>query len=184
MTWTRSALSSVEKPILTPEQVAGHQVMWAEDNLKDYPYLLINPITPHMSHALWQLLGHVETTLETLPFPVADPDALVRDSISLAVQVNGARVLTIEGLENADGSLHPMQQAFGRHHALQCGFCTPGMVMRGVAMAAEGVPAEAQAVSQALCGNLCRCTGYRGIVNAVCEGLQHMRARSTGGAAA
>ena len=93
----------------------------------------------------------------------------------LALQVNGARVLTIEGLENADGSLHPMQQAFGRHHALQCGFCTPGMVMRGVAMAAEGVPAEAQAVSQALCGNLCRCTGYRGIVNAVCEGLERMR---------
>ena len=92
-----------------------------------------------------------------------------------ALQVNGARVLTIEGLENADGSLHPMQQAFGRHHALQCGFCTPGMVMRGVAMAAEGVPSEPQAVSQALCGNLCRCTGYRGIVNAVCEGLERMR---------
>jgi carbon-monoxide dehydrogenase small subunit len=98
----------------------------------------------------------------------------------LALQVNGASVLTIEGLENADGSLHPMQQAFGRHHALQCGFCTPGMVMRGVAMAAEGVPAEAQAVSQALCGNLCRCTGYHGIVNAVCEGLQHMRAPGPG----
>ena len=101
----------------------------------------------------------------------------------LALQVNGASVLTIEGLAAADGSLHPMQQAFGRHHALQCGFCTPGMVMRGVAMAAEGVPAEAQAVSQALCGNLCRCTGYRGIVNAVCEGLQHMRAAAPGGAA-
>ena len=102
----------------------------------------------------------------------------------LALQVNGASVLTIEGLEAADGSLHPMQQAFGRHHALQCGFCTPGMVMRGVAMAAEGVPAEPQAISQALCGNLCRCTGYRGIVNAVCEGLQHMRAPGPGGAAA
>ena len=93
----------------------------------------------------------------------------------LALQVHGASVLTIEGLAAADGSLHPMQQAFGRHHALQCGFCTPGMVMRGVAMAAEGVPSEAQAVSQALCGNLCRCTGYRGIVNAVCEGLERMR---------
>ena len=101
----------------------------------------------------------------------------------LALQVNGASVVTIEGLVAADGSLHPMQQAFGRHHALQCGFCTPGMVMRGVAMAAEGVPAEAQAVSKALCGNLCRCTGYRGIVNAVCEGLQNMRASGPGGAA-
>ena len=101
----------------------------------------------------------------------------------LALQVNGASVLTIEGLENADGSLHPMQQAFGRHHALQCGFCTPGMVMRGVAMATEDVPSEPQAVSQALCGNLCRCTGDRGIVNAVCEGLQNMRASGPGGAA-
>ena len=100
----------------------------------------------------------------------------------LALQVNGARVLTIEGLENADGSLHPMQQVFGRHHALQCGFCTPGMVMRGVAMAAEGVPSEPQAVSQALCGNLCRCTGYRGIVNAVCEGLERMRLAKPEGA--
>ncbi len=100
----------------------------------------------------------------------------------LALQVNGASVLTIEGLENADGSLHPMQQAFGRHHALQCGFCTPGMVMRGVAMAAEGVPSEPQAVSQALCGNLCRCTGYRGIVNAVCEGLERMRLAKPEGA--
>ena len=100
----------------------------------------------------------------------------------LALQVNGARVLTIEGLENADGSLHPMQQAFGRHHALQCGFCTPGMVMRGVAMAAEGVPSEPQAVSQALCGNLCRCTGYRGIVNAVFEGLERMRLAKPEGA--
>ena len=100
----------------------------------------------------------------------------------LALQVNGARVLTIEGLENADGSLHPMQQAFGRHHALQCGFCTPGMVMRGVAMEAEGVPSEPQAVSQALCGNLCRCTGYRSIVNAVCEGLERIRLAKQKGA--
>ena len=102
----------------------------------------------------------------------------------LAVQLDGASVVSIEGLEAADGSLHPMQQAFGRHHALQCGFCTPGMVMRGVAMAAEGVPAQALAVSCALSGNLCRCTGYRGIVNAVCEGLQQMRARSPGGVTA
>lgn len=98
----------------------------------------------------------------------------------LALQVNGAKVVTIEGLEAADGSLHHMQQAFGRHHALQCGFCTPGMVMRGVAMAAEGVPAQANAISKALCGNLCRCTGYRGIINAICEGLQKMRAPNPG----
>jgi carbon-monoxide dehydrogenase small subunit len=94
----------------------------------------------------------------------------------LAVQVNGAEVLTIEGLQPGDGPLHPMQQAFGKHHGLQCGYCTPGMVMRGVAMAGEGVPAEPEAVRCALSGNLCRCTGYRGIVDAVCEGMQKMRA--------
>ncbi|MES2189811.1 MAG: (2Fe-2S)-binding protein [Pseudomonadota bacterium] len=93
----------------------------------------------------------------------------------LALQVNGAGVTTIEGLTVGDGALHPMQQAFGKHHGLQCGYCTPGMVMRGVAMAAEGVPAEPKAVRCALSGNLCRCTGYFGIVTAVCEGLQKMR---------
>ncbi|APW36192.1 carbon monoxide dehydrogenase [Rhodoferax koreense] len=93
----------------------------------------------------------------------------------LVAQVDGGAVTTIEGLAATDGGLHPMQQAFGRHHALQCGYCTPGMVMRGVAMAAEGVPAEPEAVRCALSGNLCRCTGYRGIVDAVCEGLRHMR---------
>jgi carbon-monoxide dehydrogenase small subunit len=93
----------------------------------------------------------------------------------LVAQVNGAKVVSIEGLAPVGGGLHPMQQAFGKHHGLQCGYCTPGMVMRGVAMAAEDVPAEPAAVRCALSGNLCRCTGYRGIVDAVCEGLQQMR---------
>jgi aerobic carbon-monoxide dehydrogenase small subunit len=96
----------------------------------------------------------------------------------LVAQVNGAQILTIEGLQPGDGPLHPMQQAFGKHHGLQCGYCTPGMVMRGVAMAAEDIPAEPEAVRCALSGNLCRCTGYRGIVDAVCEGLQQMRAQT------
>jgi len=94
----------------------------------------------------------------------------------LTAQVSGSAVTTIEGLTTGDDPLHPMQQAFGHHHGLQCGYCTPGMVMRGIAMAAEGVPAEPEAVRCALVGNLCRCTGYYGIVDAVCEGLQRMRA--------
>ena len=98
----------------------------------------------------------------------------------LAVQANGSAVTTIEGLTQGDGPLHPMQQAFGHHHGLQCGYCTPGMVMRGVAMAAEGVPADPEAVRCALSGNLCRCTGYFGIVDAVCEGLQRMREQALG----
>ena len=97
----------------------------------------------------------------------------------LVAQVNGCHIATIEGLASADGTLHPMQQAFGKHHGLQCGYCTPGMVMRGVAMAGEGVAAEPEAVRRALSGNLCRCTGYYGIVSAVCEGLQNMRSEES-----
>ncbi len=89
----------------------------------------------------------------------------------LAVQVDGSRITTIEGLEAADGRLHPLQTAFGCHHALQCGYCTPGMLMRAVAMLDEAVPADPTAVRHALGGNLCRCTGYRGIVAAICEVL-------------
>ncbi|TDP72558.1 (2Fe-2S)-binding protein [Roseateles toxinivorans] len=95
----------------------------------------------------------------------------------LALQADGAHVDTVESL--SDGKLwHPMQRAFSKHHGLQCGFCTPGMLMRACAMADEGVPAEDGAVRQALAGNLCRCTGYEGIVGAVCEGMRRMRGES------
>ncbi len=91
----------------------------------------------------------------------------------LAVQARGAKVTTIEGLAPADG-LHPMQAAFKRHHGLQCGFCTPGMVLSAVELASRGtVPSEAQ-IREALDGNLCRCTGYQNIVKAVQDGLAGM----------
>ena len=93
----------------------------------------------------------------------------------LALQADGAAVQTVEGLQPAEGQWHPLQRAFSRHHGLQCGFCTPGMLMRACAMAAEDCPAEPGAVRAALAGNLCRCTGYEGIVNAVCDGLAEMR---------
>jgi len=99
----------------------------------------------------------------------------------LALQADGAQVQTIEGLRRGD-AWHPMQLAFSRHHGLQCGYCTPGMVMRAVAMAAEGVPAEPNAVREALEGNICRCTGYEGIVAAICDGLGGMRRAAEGGA--
>lgn len=92
----------------------------------------------------------------------------------LALQADEAQVRTIEGLKQG-GVWHPMQTAFSRHHGLQCGYCTPGMVMRAVAMATEGVPAEPHAVREALEGNLCRCTGYEGIVAAICDGMACMR---------
>jgi aerobic carbon-monoxide dehydrogenase small subunit len=92
----------------------------------------------------------------------------------LALQAQGCAVATVEGLA-APGAWHPLQLAFSRHHALQCGYCTPGMLMRALAMPGEGVPPEPEAVRAALSGNLCRCTGYEGIVNAICEWLQQVR---------
>ena len=84
----------------------------------------------------------------------------------LAAQVDGAEVTTIEGLAGADG-LHPMQQAFHECHALQCGYCTPGMVMAAVSLVDEYENLDAVGVRVGLEGNLCRCTGYQNIVKAV-----------------
>jgi aerobic-type carbon monoxide dehydrogenase small subunit (CoxS/CutS family) len=84
----------------------------------------------------------------------------------LAAQADGAEVTTIEGLATADG-LHPMQQAFHECHALQCGYCTPGMVMAAVSLVDEYDDLDAAGVRAGLEGNLCRCTGYQNIVRAV-----------------
>lgn len=100
----------------------------------------------------------------------------VKSCNRLAHQCAGRSVTTIEGVAADDAPLHVMQQAFSRHHALQCGFCTPGFVMRALALVDEDVPAEPDAVRAALSGNLCRCTGYEGIVRAVVEGLTLLRA--------
>ena len=101
----------------------------------------------------------------------------IKSCTMLAVQADGSSVTTIEGL--ADGeTLHPMQAAFRQHHGLQCGFCTPGMVMAAVAFAeANPAPSEAQ-VRRSLEGNLCRCTGYQNIVDAIMTGARAMHARS------
>jgi len=93
----------------------------------------------------------------------------------LAAQVNGAQVTTIEGLAKADGTLHPMQEAFRENHGLQCGFCTPGMVMSAVDLAARVKNPSEGEVRAALEGNFCRCTGYHNIVKAVRAGLTNMQ---------
>jgi aerobic carbon-monoxide dehydrogenase small subunit len=95
----------------------------------------------------------------------------------LARQVEGCEITTVEGLSCADGTLHPMQRAFVEQRALQCGYCTPGMVMRCVAMHGENIERSEDAVSHALSGNLCRCTGYQPIVRAALQGLAEMDAR-------
>jgi carbon-monoxide dehydrogenase small subunit len=84
-----------------------------------------------------------------------------------AVQANGANVTTIEGLAGDDGELHPMQQAFHECHALQCGYCTPGMVLAAVSLVDEYPNLDDEGVRVGLEGNLCRCTGYQNIVDAV-----------------
>ena len=98
----------------------------------------------------------------------------VKSCNMLAVQAQGAELTTIEGLANADGSLHPMQAAFKACHGLQCGFCTPGMVMSAVDLVQHhGCSSELQ-VREALEGNICRCTGYHNIVKAVQQGAAAM----------
>jgi aerobic carbon-monoxide dehydrogenase small subunit len=94
--------------------------------------------------------------------------ASVKSCTMLALQAEGAEVTTIEGLAAADGTLHPMQAAFREHHALQCGFCTPGMVMSAVELVQHHPLGLTDAeIREGLEGNLCRCTGYHNIVRAV-----------------
>ena len=94
-------------------------------------------------------------------------DKAVKSCTMLAVQASGRNVVTIEGLASPDGALHPMQEAFREHHGLQCGFCTPGMVMMGIDIARRMPGADEKTVREQLEGNLCRCTGYQGIVEAI-----------------
>ncbi len=98
----------------------------------------------------------------------------VKSCTVLAAQADGAEVKTIESLA-PEGEMNPMQRAFHEHHGLQCGFCTPGMVMTAMALVAENPdPTEAQ-VRHGLEGNICRCTGYQNIVAAVLDGAKAMR---------
>jgi carbon-monoxide dehydrogenase small subunit len=93
----------------------------------------------------------------------------------LAAQVSGAKVTTIEGLAAANGDMHPMQAAFKECHGLQCGFCTPGMVMSAVELGGKMRDASDEQIRAALDGNMCRCTGYHNIVRAVKTGLAAMQ---------
>ena len=91
----------------------------------------------------------------------------VKSCTVLAVQADGSDILTIEGLAAADGTLHPMQQAFMENHGLQCGYCTPGMVMAATSLLKENPNPTEHDVRIGLEGNLCRCTGYHNIVQSV-----------------
>lgn len=94
-------------------------------------------------------------------------DVSVRSCILYAVQADGADILTVEGLAPVEGPLHPIQEAFREHHGLQCGFCTPGFLMPTLELLVEKQNPSEQEIREAISGNLCRCTGYAGIVEAI-----------------
>ncbi len=90
-----------------------------------------------------------------------------RSCLTLAVQADGAEIVTIEGLRSEDGKRHPMQDAFHENFALQCGYCTPGMLMTAIELLRDNPTPDEREVREAMSGNLCRCTGYQAIVKAV-----------------
>ncbi|MBP2315040.1 (2Fe-2S)-binding protein [Azospirillum soli] len=98
----------------------------------------------------------------------------VKACTMLAAQADGAQITTIEGLAASDGTLHPMQAAFREHHGLQCGFCTPGMVMSAIDLVKDNASPTEQEIREGLEGNICRCTGYHNIVKAVKAGAEAM----------
>ena len=100
----------------------------------------------------------------------------VRSCLLLAVQSNGREVTTVEGLAPKAGGLHPLQEAFRDHHGLQCGFCTPGMLTTLVEFLRENPDPTPEEVRIAISGNLCRCTGYQGIVDAALAAAKRLRA--------
>jgi len=100
----------------------------------------------------------------------------VKSCSMLVMQAEGADITTIEGVAKADGTLHPMRAAFKEHHGLQCGFCTPGMVMNAIDFAKSHANPSEQEIREALEGNLCRCTGYHNIVKSIAAGAKAMAA--------
>jgi carbon-monoxide dehydrogenase small subunit len=100
----------------------------------------------------------------------------MRSCLLLAVQADGHSVTTIEGLAGPDGKLHPIQEAFSEHHALQCGFCTPGFLTTLVELLQDNPDPSEEDVKIAISGNLCRCTGYQNIIAATLAAAKRMRA--------
>jgi len=100
----------------------------------------------------------------------------VKSCTMLAVQADGRAITTIEGMAGPDGAMHPLQDAFHRHHGLQCGYCTPGMIMAAASFLAETPAPTEEEVREALEGNLCRCTGYQNIVASIVDAAGQMSA--------
>jgi carbon-monoxide dehydrogenase small subunit len=104
----------------------------------------------------------------------------VRSCLMYAVQADGADITTVEGLEGEDAALSPLQDAFWENHAMQCGYCTPGMLIAAHALLQENPDPDEDAIREAIGGNLCRCTGYQQIVEAVQMAAQKMASDKSG----
>jgi len=98
----------------------------------------------------------------------------IKSCTCLAVQADGGEIITVEGLEQ-DGELHPLQQAFSECHGLQCGYCTPGMLMSSLALLAENPDPSRRDIRKRLAGNVCRCTGYQNIIKSVESAAKQLR---------
>ena len=105
-----------------------------------------------------------------------------RSCLMLAVQANGQEIMTVEGIAPNDTELHPLQQAFQDNHGLQCGFCTPGMLTTLIEFLGDNPDPTEQEVREAISGNLCRCTGYQGIVAAALDAAKRLQGKETAGA--
>jgi len=101
----------------------------------------------------------------------------VKSCTVLAVQADGAQIRTIEGMAQADGSLHPLQEGFRTEHGLQCGFCTPGMIVRSYRLLQENPNPSEEEIRMGISGNLCRCTGYQNIVKAIRYAAERMQVK-------
>lgn len=99
----------------------------------------------------------------------------VRSCTLFAVQTDGSRVTTVEGIAGADGTLHPIQQALREHHGVQCGFCTSGMITSITAFLSENPDPSEEEVRDGISGNICRCTGYQGIIDATLDAAARLR---------
>jgi len=133
----------------------------------------------HLLREHWNITGpHIGCETTHCGACTVDLDGKsVKSCTVLAAQADGASVLTVEGLANADGSLHPLQQAFMDHHGLQCGFCTPGMLIRAYRFLQENPNPTDEEIRWGISGNLCRCTGYQNIVKAISAAAAQMNVK-------
>ena len=138
------------------------------------------PVRMHLGDFLRQILGLTGTHLGCEHGVCGSCTLIVngepaRSCLMLAVQADGCSIRTIEGLADANGTLHPVQQAFWERHGLQCGFCTPGMLTTLAAVLEADPTLDEQAIREAISGNICRCTGYESIVDAALQAAAVMR---------